>query len=95
MSNTALVQVQSVSTEDILTAIFGSESFKLKYITDVPRNRRDRGTRMNIEFIQFLFYVILSIIEILFEVQKALGLIANRKHDGPFGEIINEWDEIT
>ena len=50
---------------------------------------------MNVEFIQFLSYVILSVIEVLFELLKALGLLAHGEHDGPFGEIINESDEIT
>ena len=50
---------------------------------------------MNVEFIQFLSYIILSIIEVFFEVLEAIGLLANRKHDRPLGEIINESDIIT
>ena len=50
---------------------------------------------MNVKFTQFLSFVILGVVEILFEALKALGLLAHKKHDCPFGEVIYKCNEIA
>ena len=50
---------------------------------------------MKVEFIQFQAYLMLSKAEIPSNVIKARGVLVHEKHDGPFGEISNESNEVT
>ena len=81
-SNAMFVQKRNETTTDMFTVIVGSENFKLKYITKAIWNGENRGIRMKVEIIQFLNWMIFSVIEILFEASKALGPLGHRNHEG-------------